>query len=265
MVTPATGNFERTDLLNIYNVVQNSIMSYPKELIIGVLRNEFSKDSYYHYVADEFGFPKTPDLTDVAIDAGLNDDITTRLFIGEIFRFNAVFYPAILVKVTNVKSIPISFNRNKYTVENDKLLVVDGYGNQKEVFIPKYFDLAGAYESSISIDIIDRDIVSRDNLAGIIMMMFNDLKFEAFRKAGLVIKPPTISGISEGEDRQQEKIYKATINLDIRSEWRRLIPIDSLVDKINICIDIMNLHTKQPVPELEINTYIDLADAIENM
>jgi hypothetical protein len=97
------------------------------------------------------------------------------------------------------------------------------------------------------------------------MMMFNDLKFEAFRKAGLVIKPPTISGISEGEDRQQEKIYKATINLDIRSEWRRLIPIDSLVDKINICIDIMNLHTKQPVPELEINTYIDLADAIENM
>jgi len=46
MVTPGTLNIERTDLYRIHNVVQNTIMSYPKELIISILRDEFSKDSY---------------------------------------------------------------------------------------------------------------------------------------------------------------------------------------------------------------------------
>lgn len=49
MTTPGTGNLERTDLYGIHNVVQNTLMSYPKELIIGVLRDEFSKD-YVHII-----------------------------------------------------------------------------------------------------------------------------------------------------------------------------------------------------------------------
>lgn len=265
MVTPGTLTLERTDLYELYGVVQNTIMSIPKEIIIGILRSEFARDSYYKYCHDEWGYPKTVDLTDKPLDAGLNDEETTRIFIGEAWHFDAVFYPALIVKLSSAKSVPISLNRNKYVIEWEKLLVVDGYGNEKEIFTPKYFDLSGAWEGSIQIDVLDRDILSRDNLLSILMIMFTDLKFEALRKAGVLVKPPSLSGVSESEDRQQEKLYKATVNIEFRSEWRRLIPIENLIEQVNFCIDFNSMQTKQPNPAFEINTNISILESIENM
>jgi hypothetical protein len=263
--TPATGNIERTDLYQIYNVVQNTLMAYPKDLIVSILREEFSKDSWFHFVADEWGFPKTPDHTDMPLDAGYENDETTRIFIGEPWRFDVIFYPAILVKVTSAKSVPISMSRNKYNVEYEKQLYVDGYGNEKMIFIPRYFDLAGAWEGTIQIDIHDRDSLSRDNLVGLLMLMLTDIKWEEIRKAGLILKPPSLGGISEADDRQQEKLYKATINIDYRSEWRRLIPVEKTIDQINFCVDFKSFGGDYSNPGLEINESLSLLDQIDNL
>lgn len=268
MTTPGTGNLIRTDLYAIHNVVQNTLMAYPKELVIGILRDEFSKDSYLHYVADEWGYPKTPDLTDMPLGAGYNDDLTTRIFIGEAFRQDVIFYPALLVKMTSAKYVPIAMNRNKYVVEYEKLIVVDDRGNEKEFFNPKYFDLAGAWEGTITIDILARDILSRDTLISTVMLMFADIRFESMRKAGVLIKSgqPSLGGVSESDDRQQEKLYKATISMEIRTEWRRLIPIDRIIERINLCVDFGVLG-KDPVinPNIQINERISLLDRIEAM
>lgn len=268
MTTPGTGNLERTDLYKAYNVVQNTLMSYPKELVIGVLREEFSKDSFYRFVSDPWGFPKTPDLTDVPLGAGYNDDLTTRIFIGEAFRTDAIFYPALLVKMTSAKSVPIAMNRNKDVVEYEKLLVVDDQGNEQEFFTPKYFDLAGAWEGTITIEVMARDSRSRDDLISIVMLMFTDLRFESMRKAGVLIKSgqPSVGGISESEDRQQDKLYKATISMEIRTEWRRLIPISGIIERINFCVDFGVLGENPVInPNIQISQTISLLDQIDAM
>src|SRR5258708_1117815 len=93
-----TNNINRSDLPKIYNIIQNSMILYPKELVIATLRDFFSTDSWYSYRHDAWGFPKTPDLTGVPLDAGFTDNITTRLFIGEAYRFDVIYYPSILVR-----------------------------------------------------------------------------------------------------------------------------------------------------------------------
>ena len=241
-------------------------MAYPKELVIGILREQFAKDSWYHYVSDQWGFPLVPDLTDVPLDAGYLDDQTTRIFIGEAFRFDAIYYPALLVRMTSAKSSPISFNRNKEVVSYEKQLVVDGYGNEKEYFTPRYFDLAGAWDGTITIDVMCRDIVSRDDLVKFVMVLFTDIKFESMRKAGVLVKSgsPSLGGVSEGDDRQQDKLYKATVSMDVHTEWRRLIPIDSVVDRINVCVDFEVLGQNNVTdPNFQVNTYVSLLDQIE--
>ena len=268
MTTPGTGSLFRSDLYEIHNVTSNVLMSYPKELIIGMLREEFSQDSYYHYSSDPWGFPNVPDHTDLPLGAGLADDLTTRIFIGETFRFDAIFYPAILVKMTSARSVPISLNRNKDVIAYEKQLVVDGYGNEKQFFIPKFIDLAGAWEGTISIDIICRDILTRDNLISIIMLLFTDIRFESLRKAGVLIKSgqPTLGGISEGDDRQQDKLYKATISVDIRTEWRRLIPISGIVERINFCIDFRAWGSETVTnPNVAISSTVSILDQIDAM
>lgn len=266
MTTPATGSLIRTDLYHAHHVVQNTLMAYPKELIIGMLREEFAQDSFYHYVSDAWGYPKIPDHTDLPLGAGLADDLTTRLFIGEAFRQDAIFYPAILVKMISARSVPISMNRNKDVISYERQTVIDGYGNSKEFFIPKFIDLAGAWEGSIAIDIISRDILDRDNLISIVMLLFTDIRFESLRKAGVLIKSgqPTLGGISEGDDRQQEKIYKATISIDIRTEWRRLIPIDGIVERINFCVDFRAWGSDTSInPNIAIGTAVSILDQID--
>lgn len=266
MTTPGTGSLFRSDLYNIHNVTQNTLMNYPKELIIGMLREEFSQDSFYKFVSDQWGYPKIPDHTDLPLGSGINDELTSRIFIGELFRQDAIFYPALLVKMTSARSVPISINRNKNVVSYEKQIISDGYGNEKQYFIPKFIDLAGAWEGTIAIDVITRDILDRDNLVSIVMLLFTDIRFESLRKAGVLIKSgqPSLGGISEGDDRQQEKLYKATINVDIRTEWRRLIPISNVIEKINFCVDFKAWGSEVVSnPNIAINTSVSILDQIE--
>ena len=112
-----TANTFKTDLYALHNYVQNTMLIHPKELMIEMLREFFSRDSYYHYVRDAWGFPLTPDHTDLSGDAGLNDDVTTRLYIGEAYRYDINYYPAILVRTGGSKYVPISMGREKGSVQ----------------------------------------------------------------------------------------------------------------------------------------------------
>src|SRR5271154_2063485 len=131
-------NFFKSDIFGIYNVIQASMLVYPKEMIIDTLRNYFGRDSYYHYSRDQWGFPNTTDHTDLPLGADMpygpgaqpelnpNPILSTRLFIGENYRYDSIYYPAILVKSGGSRYVPISINRNQGEIYYNETLVTDG-------------------------------------------------------------------------------------------------------------------------------------------
>lgn len=258
-----TGIRHVTDLYGVFNVVQNTNLISWKDLLIGVIRDELSKDSFYHAVVDSWGFPFTPDHTDLPIDAGLNDDTTTRVFVGESYRFDVIHYPAIIVRSGGSTYVPISFNRERDTVKYEAITVTDGY-NQKFFFTPSFFVFAGAWEGSINIDIMARGIRERDDLVELVMLICTDIRFDDLMRAGLLIKRVSAGTPSESDD-NNNKLYRQTVTLDTRGEWRREIPVGNLIQAINICVDFGNLQQDPPViaPNIQISQTIHLVDAID--
>lgn len=258
-----TGNIFQSDLYAINNIVQNSMLTYPKELIIGILRNEFELDSYYHYVKDAWGFPKTPDHTDLPSEAGIFDDVTTRVYIGQAWRFDVIYYPAIIVRNAGSRYVPISINREQDNLIYDATLLVDGYGNQKYIATPTHFLFAGVWEGSISVDVMSRGIRERDDLVELVKLICTDIRFKELQRAGVLIKGVSSGAPSETDDRN-DKLHRTTITLDIRSEWRRHIPVTTIVDAINICVDFGRVDKDPPViaPNMEINIHLDLIEQI---
>src|ERR1700690_1148449 len=104
----SSNNFSKSLLFDLNNFVQSSMIVYPKEIIIATLRDFFSRDSFYCYSKDAWGFANTTDHTDLPPGADLPTNfnshganqggLSTRLFIGENYRYDGIFYPAILVK-----------------------------------------------------------------------------------------------------------------------------------------------------------------------
>lgn len=226
-----------TDLYSIYNTVQNVMIRVPKDAFIASLREFFSKDSKYHFVKDEWGYPKTPDHTDLPLDAGLYDDLTTRVYIGEQNRFDVIYYPAIIVKAGSFKYVPISLNRNRYFTEWKQQEVIDGYGNRAFMSVPDKFVLSGAWDGSINIEISSRSLRERDDLVELISMLFVDFNWNNLSRSGVSIKPDlSIGAPSESEDRN-DKLFKQTITANIRGEWRREIPISNIIDTITFCVE----------------------------
>jgi len=259
----ATANSFRTDLYSLHSYVQNTCITHPKEIIIEVLRNFFSRDSYYHFVKDEWGFPKTPDHTGLDLEAGINDDVTTRLLIGEPYRYDIIYYPAILVKSGGCRFTPISFNNNRDTVQSEVTRFIDGYGNERFVSIPMYIVNAGAWEGTINIDIETRSHRSRDELSEIVALFFSDTMRWELQNAGVFIKGVNIGSPTEIDDRT-DKLFKVTVTCDIRSEWERKTPISNVIDAINLCVDLGNLEVTPPViaPNIRINSRVDLLDLL---
>lgn len=263
-----TGNTVKTDLYALHNYVQNSMVTYPKELFIETLREFFSQDSYYHFVRDEYGFPLTPDHTDLPSDSGISDDITTRLWIGEAYRGDVIYYPALKVKHGGSRSVPISMNREKGSIQWATTVFVDGYGNSATFSTPSHLIQAGAWEGTISVDLETRSPRSRDELVEIISLAFVDARFEEMKNSGVVIKPNgvTAGAPSESEDRN-DKLFKQTINFEIRSEWRKHIPIDNIVELINVCVDFGNVAVNPPVvaPNLKVSTTVELISSLQDL
>lgn len=261
----ASNNLFKSDLYKLHGIVQNSAIMWPKQVILATLRDFFSNDSYYRYVSDKFGFPNTPDHTDLPLDIGLNDKLSTRLFIGENYRKDAIFYPAILIKHGGARSVPISINRDTTKVNWNYRTFEDGYGNIKTFKYPDKFVFNGAWEGSIIIDIKTRSLRSRDELAELVAICFTQLTYENLRKVGVVVKPLQIGSPSEIDDRN-DKIFQVSLTLDIRSEWQVEQPIGNVLEIINFAIEFGRTDVDAPVAQnLTINTYNSILEILEQL
>lgn len=271
----STNNFFKSDLYRIHNIIQASMLVYPKEVIIATLRDFFSKDSYYHYSKDQWGFANTTDHTDLAPGADLpygvgahpelsnTTNLSTRLFIGENYRYDGIYYPAILVKSGGSRYVPISINREQDTVQYEDILYEDGYGNHTVVSRPSTFVTAGIWEGSIVIDVLTRSLRSRDDLVELIGMCFTEIHFDSLYDVGLIVKPIVIGAPSETDDRN-DKLFRQSVTLDIRTEWRREIPVGNLIDAILFTAEFVDLeHPNSPIAaNLTINTEVTVNDTI---
>lgn len=261
-----TGNLWRTDLFFLNQYTQNSGATYTTDAVIWSLKEFFSQDHFYHYQSDAWGFNKTPDNTGLYLDAGLNDDKSTRLFIGEYYRQNVIFYPAILVRNTGYRSVPISMSRNKFFVNYEPIKYTDGYGNSKIISRPSSYQQNGAWEGTITMEIQARSSWTCTELTDLISLFFTDTYFETLQNMGIVIKNVSSGSPSEADDRN-EKLFKRTISLEIRTEWTRVIPISKTIDVINFCIEFGDLNKEPfvPAPNLTIETSIQLLDILNEL
>lgn len=271
----STNNVYTSDLYRIHNIVQSSMLVYPKEIVIATLRDFFSKDSYYHYSKDQWGFPNTTDHTNLPLGADIpygvgakpelspTSILSTRLYIGENYRYDGIYYPAILVKSNSWKYAPLSFTREKGGIMYENTLFEDGYGNQTVISKPASLITAGAWEGSLSVDVLAKSIRARDDLVELIAICFTDIRFEELVDVGIVIKPVGIGAPSESDDRN-DKLFRQTITLDIRTEWRREIPILSVIDAISFAATFVNVNSPDtPMsPNLDINTEVNLLDML---
>jgi hypothetical protein len=257
------GSTNKTDLYSIFNMAQNTQITYVKQAIIGTIRDVFSLDSYYCYRSDPWGYPLTVDNTDLPPDAGINDSSTTRVFISESNRFEVIYYPAILVKSGGTSSVPISFNRNKENILFDTTIVSDGY-NEKIYTTPIASITTGAWEGSITVEVQGLGMRERDDITEIISAICADWRHDDLRRAGVLIKKISVGAPSEKEDRNN-KLFTQTITLEVRSEWRREIPIDNIIDIISFCVEFGHTNTKTgefiPDPNLEWHSNLSLIDA----
>ncbi len=262
----STNNFFRSDLPGLNAVIQNSMILFPKEIIIATLREHFSHDTYYRFVKDEWGFPKTPDNTDLPLSAGLQDNLSTRIYIGESYRQDIIFYPAIIVRHGGASYQPISFNRERGTVQWDFETYEDGYGNLKKFRVPKSFIFAGAWDGTISIDVFTRSLVSRDHLTEYLSLVFTDIEQHNLEASGLFIKGVSAGAVTEQDDRN-DKLYRQTITLTYRSEWRRHIPVGNVVEIVNFAIDFGRTDDPDyPVsPNLTINEELTMVEILSEL
>jgi len=85
-------------------------------------------------------------------------------------------------------------------------------------------------------------------------------------RAGVFVKSTSVGAPIE-QEYANEKMMIQTITLDVRSEWRREIPVKNIVDQINFCVEFGILDQTPPVitPNLQINTFIELSEQIENL
>lgn len=267
----SNGNFLKSDLNRIHNIVQSSMLSYPKAMIINTLRDHFSYDSYYQYSKDKWGFANTTDHTDLPPGDDIpsyqrQEGLTTRLYIGENYRYDGIYYPAILVKSGGSKYVQTSINRDKGVVKYEDIIFEDGYGNQTTISNPAYLVTSGAWEGSINIDVLTRSSQSRDDLVEAIAMCFTEVTFEDLECIGVVIKPLTIGAPSESDDRV-DKLFRQTLTLDIRTEWRREIPVSNVIDAILFTVYFQDLSNPNSVEaqNLTIETDVSLTDLLLNI
>jgi len=237
---------------------------HSKELILFSLRDFFAQDTFYRYVTDHYGYPKVVDVTDLPLEAGINDDSTTRICIQEAFKMEPDFYPALIVKSGSFNSIPISLNRETSCVQWDDLIFQDGYGNIKTFRTPIHFIFAGAWEGTINIDILARDMRSRDDLVDLTSIYFVDVAFNELVKEGIVVLNVSTSGPTDTDDRNH-RLFKDTVNLKIRTEWRRHVPIENIIEIINAAIEFGQVDEEIIAPNLTINTEQTLQEILNNL
>jgi len=250
----ATSHRVYSDLFSISDFVRQVSVAQGKNLLIDALREYFKQDVIYRYETDGFGFPLTPDLTDLPPD--IQEDRTTRIYIGDIFRYDIRFLPAIVVKYNSGRTKHVSFNQNqttKYRLD----YVMDGYGNNSYIHVPTHKVFAGAWDQSFEVLIASESIPDREELTDIVSSFLISKVRQEIYEAGLFIKDVNISGERE-EQWGNDNIYIQSITVETYSEWRREIPYDanSIIDTINFCFNynlLDNTSSSSSTTQININ------------
>lgn len=247
-----------TDIFNLENVVLQTGMLHSKNILIDVLRDIFAQDRQFKYVSDVFGFPKTPSHLGLDPSAGLDDNETTRIFIGSTYRYDVKFNPSIIVKNTGSRYVPISFNQNLLCVVNRLEKIVDGYGNSSSIYTPAFNTLAGAWDQTYEVKIITENEVDREEIADIVQVALMGTRRLELQKAGVFIKGMSTSGETE-QQYANDHLYVVSINLDVRSEWRVHIPISNITERIGVCLTFKTLDGESVSDALSVNEAITTA------
>ena len=265
------GNIVRSDLDSIYHIVQNAMIVHPKEMLLATLKEFFSHDSFYHYVKDAWGFAQTPDHTDLPLTAGYKvpgtnvlDNTTTRLFIGENWRDDIIFYPGIVIKHGGSKYVPVSINRDMGKVKWSERLFIDGYGQEFIVRNPEHFVFSGAWEGDMVIDVRSRSLRARDDLVQYVALFFTQMGYETLRRAGIICKPISVGSPTEILDRN-DQLFCQSLTLPIRTEWQVNAPITNILEVINFVLEFGTLGELHPTtdPNFNISTVSRMQDALD--
>lgn len=207
-------------------IVQNSLMVHPKNIVIDLLRREFSTDSEYTYRSDEYGFPLVRDLSGVDI----NSDLTTKILISDAYRYDIKFFPNIIVMSKGGSYKPLSANQNA-TIKYRTDVIEDIYGDRRVVKTPTHRVYAGIWEVSLDIQINTESHIETEELTDLAAIILQYKLFHELRASGLVIKNLSV-GAESAEKYANDYIYSQSINISGMSEWRAEIPIENLVEKM---------------------------------
>lgn len=247
-----------SDILGIEHVVQNVGIMHSKNIVIDTLRRIFANDRYYSYKADIFGFPLTPNHLGLDPDAGLDDEETTRIYIGSTYRYDVKFNPSIIVRHSGSRYVPISFNDDLlgiiYTVER----LVDDDGNETLVKTVSHNTLVGAWDQTIEIKVVAEDEIDREEIADIIMVSLQGPRRLELQREGIFIRSVSSGGETE-EPYANDFLYSVVITLDVRSEWKVHIPVSNVVERIGFCLSFDTVDTDTPADEIGINFSTDFS------
>jgi ssDNA-specific exonuclease RecJ len=199
----------------------------------------------------------TPNLTDLPPD--IQEKRTSRIYIGDVFRYDKRYFPAITVRHASAKYYPISFNQNFFNTKYRMDLVIDGYGERSYVRTPTYHTIVGAWEQTFDIQIATEAIPDREELSDLVSAFMIGVARQELGESGLGIKSVSISGERE-EEYANDKIYLQTISVETFSEWKREIPIDSIMEMVNFCFNYGLFSSNGPF--VTDSTYINISDSV---
>jgi hypothetical protein len=249
-----------SDIFNLECVVQQDGMVYTKNVLIDTLRDIFSQDRQFKYVNDVFGFPKTPNHLGLDSDAGLDDEDTTRIFIGGSYRYDVKFNPSIIVRNTGSRYTPVSFNQDFLGTMSRVQVLTDGYGNHTTINTPTHNIRVGAWDQTYEVKIIAENEVDREEIADIVQIALMGSRRQELHNAGVFVKGMSTTGENE-VPYANDFLYTVAVNLEIRTEWRIHIPISNICEKIGLCLTFKTLEG-DVADALSVNESITHADLL---
>jgi len=261
--TPGTGfNGDHRVYSNFYDdnaIIQQVCIVQPKNLLIDTLRKHFARDNIFTYRMDEYGFPKTRDLTGIEIDS----EETTKILISDIFRYEVKFYPAIVIKNAGGQYKPISFNQNA-TYKYRKDVEESSFGLISETLTPSHRVYAGAWSMNFEINIYSESQSELEELVDTVTMMLQYVAWNELRANGLFIQSLSIGG-ENAEAYANDYVYNQTISISTYSEWRVEIPIDNVIEKMLFYFDsvltpIPNFGSTSTAIALKYDDILEIAD-----
>lgn len=258
----ATGHRVYSDLFSYADFVRQVAVTQSKNLLIDALRDFFKHDSLYRFETDAFGFPLTPNLTDMPPD--IQEKRTSRIYIGDIFRMDKRFFPSITIRYSSGRYHPVSFNQDVTSKQYRLDLVIDGYGEHSYIRTPTHHLVCGAWDQSFDVLIASEAIPDREELTDIVSGFLIGVIRQELYEGGLFIKSVSM-GAEREEDFGNDKIYMQSITVETYSEWRRAIPIDanSLLDTINFCFNYGLFSQNHYTTDKSIITFEDSINIIK--